>query len=126
MPTAQDLEDLTRHIRKILPDPKALTHLKTNAEASLVEFGWHSRHFVVTTGLGVFELKDGRNLLITGASMLIQAALQTKDRNMKIVEAVVETLQAAEENMRTHRERGFALLTEVKKTLSRLAGKRAK
>jgi hypothetical protein len=70
----------------------------------------------------VYELK-GKTLLITGILMLIQAALQTKDRHTKIIEVVVETLQAAEENMRTNRDRGYSLLSEVKKTLSRLAGK---
>lgn len=124
MPTPQELDDLTLYIRKILPDPKALANLRTNPQAGVVEFNWHARHFVVTPTLEVFELK-GKTLLVTGASMLIQAALRTKDKNTKILEAVVETLRKAEDNMRTHRERGFALLAEVKKTLSRLAGKPA-
>ena len=124
MPAAPTLEDLTLHIRKVLPEPKALAHMQTNAQAGVVEFNWHSRHFVVRPTMEVYELK-GKTLLITGISMLIQAALQTKDRNTKIIEAVVESLQAAEENMRTNRERGYSLLAEVKKILSRLAGKPA-
>lgn len=124
MPAAPNLEELTVHIRKVLPEPKALAHLQTNAQAGVVEFNWHARHFVVRPTMEVYELK-GRTLLITGISMLIQAALQTKDRNTKIIEVIVETLQAAEESMRTNRERGYSLLAEVKKTLSRLAGKHA-
>lgn len=124
MAATPTLDDLTIHIRKVLPDSKALAHLQTNAQAGVVEFNWHSRHFVVKPTLEVFELK-GRTLLITGISMLIQAALQTKDRHTKIIEAVVESLKAAEENLRANRDRGFSLLTDVKKTLSRLAGKHA-
>ena len=125
MPATEELDKLTLHIRKALPDPKAVTHLQTNPQAGLVEFSWHSRHYVVTPALVVFELKDGKNLLVTGYSMLIQAALQTRDRNSKIIEEVVKKLGSADENMRTHQERGLALLGEVKKTLLRLAGKRA-
>ena len=99
-----------------------MTNLRTNAQAGVVEFTWHARHFVVKPTLDVFELK-GQTLLITGASMLISAALRTKDKNTKIVEAVIETLHAAEENMRASPDRGLSLLTEVKKILGKLAGK---
>lgn len=122
MATAQELDDLTQYIRKTLPDQKALANLRANPQAGVVEFTWHARHFVVKMSLEVFELK-GQTLLITGASMLISAALRTKDKNTKVVEAVIETLHAAEDNMRGSADRGLALLTEVKRTLSRLAGK---
>jgi hypothetical protein len=121
MPTNQELEDLTQYIRKILPDQKALSHLKINPQAGVAEFTWHARHFVVRPTLDVFEVK-GQTLLITGASMLIQAALRTKDRNAKIIEAVIETLHAAEDNMRGSPDKGLALLVEVKKALAKLAG----
>lgn len=122
MATPQELDELTQYIKKILPDQKALSNLRPNPAANVVEFTWHARHFVVRTSLDVFELK-GQTLLITGASMLISAALRTKDKNTKIVEAVIESLRAAEENMRSHQERGLSLLTEVKKTLGKLSGK---
>ncbi|MBI2947239.1 MAG: hypothetical protein HYY23_06305 [Verrucomicrobia bacterium] len=122
MATAQELDELTQHIRKILPDQKAMSNLRTNPQANVVEFTWHARHFVVRPTLDVFELK-GQTLLITGASMLIQAALRTKDKNTKVIEAVIETLHAAEDNMRGNPDRGLALLSEIKKTLSKLAGK---
>ena len=122
MATPQELEDLTQYIRKILPDQKAMSNLRTNPAASVVEFTWHARHFVVKPTLDVFELK-GQTLLITGASMLISAALRTKDKNTKIVEAVIESLRAAEENMRSNPDRGLSLLTEVKKILGKLSGK---
>ena len=122
METTPELEELTKHIRRILPDQKALSNLKSNSQARVVEFNWHSRHFVVTPALGVFELK-GQNLLITGSSLLIQAALQTKDRNSKVLEGVIKSLQTAEETMRSNRDRALATLEEVKKTMSRLVGK---
>lgn len=120
--SAQELDELAQYIGKTLPDQKAMANLRTNAQAGVAEFTWHARHFVVKPTLEVFELK-GQTLLITGASMLIQAALRTKDKNAKVVEAVIETLHAAEENMRGSQDRGLALLVEVKKTLMKLAGK---
>jgi hypothetical protein len=122
MATAQELDQLTLHIRKVLPDQKAMSNLRPNPQGNVVEFTWHARHFVVRPTLDVFELK-GQTLLVTGASMLIQAALRTRDKNTKSVEVVIETLRVAEENMRGSRDRGLALLSEIKKTLSKLTGK---
>ncbi|MBI4661595.1 MAG: hypothetical protein HY735_22460 [Verrucomicrobia bacterium] len=122
--TSQELDELVRHIRHVLPDQKLLTHVHHNQEARLVEFTWHSRHFVVRPTLEVFELK-GKTLMITGASQLMQAALRTKDRNIKVVGMLVATLQDAEDNMRVHPEKAFNLLKQVKETLHRMAGKSA-
>ena len=124
MATTSELEELSGYIRQTLPDQKAILRLQKNEQAGIVEFTWHARQFVVRPNLEVFELK-GKNLLITGASMLMQAALKTKEKNKKVIEAVVDTLHAAEENMRGNTSKGLALLTEVKKILARLAGKQA-
>ena len=118
----QKLSDLVQYIRRILPDHRHLTHVHQNKEADIVEFTWHSRHFVVKPTLEAFELK-GKTIMVTGASQLMQAALRTKDRNTKIVGAVLETIHAAEENMRVHPDKAFVLLKQVKSTLLRLAGK---
>ena len=121
-PKGQDLSELVQHIRRILPDHRHLTRMHENKEADIVEFTWHSRHFLVRPTLDAFELK-GKTIMVTGASQLMQAALRTKDRNTKIVGAVLETIHAAEENMRVHPDKAFALLKKVKTTLLRLAGK---
>jgi hypothetical protein len=122
MATIQELEDLTKYIRKILPDLKQLTNMRHNESAGAVEFDWHARHYLVTSALNVFELK-GQSLILTSSSILMQAALRTKDRNSKIVGAIVETLRAAEETMRSKPKDGLALLESVKKTLGKLIGK---
>lgn len=120
MPTAQDLELLTEHIRTTIPDRKNMSHLKVRPEAGIAEFMWHSRHFVAKPTLEVFEVK-GPTVLITGASMLMQAALRTKERNSKVIEAVIDTLKTAEDQMRDSADRGLALLQQVKATLKRLS-----
>ena len=123
MATTQELAELEQYIRRVLPDQKFLTGMKPNEAAGIMEFTWHARHFAVTLTLDVFELK-GQSLLLTGASMLMQAALRTKERNNKVLGTVVETMRTAEENMRgVNLERGLALLGDAKKTLLRLAGK---
>ncbi len=122
MATTQELDDLTRHVRLMLPDLKQLSHMRHNEQAGVIEFDWHARHFVVTPTLNVFELK-GQSLILTCSSILMQAALRTKDRNGKIVGEIVETLRAAEETMRGNQKEGLALVVAVKKTLLRLVGK---
>ncbi|MBI2949184.1 MAG: hypothetical protein HYY23_16205 [Verrucomicrobia bacterium] len=122
MATTQELEDLTRYIRQMLPDLKQLSNLRNNEGAGVVEFDWHARHFVVTPVLKVFELK-GQTLTLTCCSILMQAALHTKDRNGKVVRQIVETLRTAEENMRSNPKEGLALLEAVKRSLTKLIGR---
>lgn len=122
MATLDELKDLTGYIRKMLPDLKQLTNMRNNETAGAVEFDWHSRHFLVTPTLNVFELK-GQSLILTCSSILMQAALRTKDRNGKIVGEIVETLRTAEETMRSDQKEGLALVEAVKKTLAKLIGK---
>ena len=119
MATIQELDDLTKYIRRMLPDLKQLSNMRHNESAGAVEFDWHARHYVVTSALNVFELK-GQSLILTSSSILMQAALRTKDRHSKIVGAIVETLRAAEETMRSKPKDGLALLESVKKTLAKL------
>lgn len=120
MPEFQNLQELEEYVRKTLPDSKAIQKLKRNDEAKFVDFHWHQRHFAVQQNLAVFEIKDGRNLFITGASRLVQASLLIKDRNSKVLGAVVETLERAEEVARTNREQALALVASCKSTIGRL------
>jgi hypothetical protein len=123
MATIQELEDLTRYIRRILPDPKRLNNMRHNEPAGAVEFEWHARHFVALPTLKVFELK-GQSLMLTGSSMLIQAALHTNDKNSKVLGEIVDILRTAEETMRGDQKEGLALLVQVKRTLLKLSGKK--
>jgi hypothetical protein len=113
---------LLDHIRQTIPQPKAMLHIKPREDTGIVEFTWNARHFVVKTTLQVFELK-GSTILITGASMLMQATLQTRDRHGRVIEAIIELLQAAEENAYQNPAKSFPLLAQVKTTLTRLVGK---
>ena len=121
MQNPQNLAELTAYVRKTLPQSNTVANFKANDQANVIEFAWQSRNFVVKTTLEVMEMK-GNNLFITGASMLMQAAFMKRSSNEKIVEAIVNTLQQAEDVVRRDRERGLALLQSVKQTLSRLAG----
>jgi hypothetical protein len=122
MATAEEMKQVLDHIRQTVPQPKAMTHVKPSEEQGIVEFTWHARHFVVRTNLQVFEVK-GSTLLITGASMLMQATLMTRDRHGKVLEAVIELIKAAEDNMLTNQAKSFPLLSQVKSTLTRMIGK---
>jgi hypothetical protein len=118
----QNLDELTQYIRQTLPQSKAILNLRAEEKSDVVRFTWNSREFVVKKSLEVLEVR-GRNVYITGASMLLQTVLMKRDRNEKILEAVVATLSEVEGMVRTNSERGLALLGTVKQTLGKLAGK---
>ena len=120
----QELGALVQYIRRILPDQKQLTRVHVSEESRFVEFTWHRRHFVVRPNLNVLELK-GKTVMITGISQLMQAALRTKDRNAKVLGAVIENIKAAEDNMQARPEDAFFLLKQTKEALLKLAGKAA-
>lgn len=122
MATTQELQELAQYVRFTVPDSKTISGLRANEQAGMVQFTWRTQHYAVKPSLEVFELK-GSNVLITGASMLMQAALRTKQKNSHVIEAVVETLRTAEHTLTDNQKQGLALLSEVKKTLSRLAGR---
>lgn len=117
-----NLTELTEYVRKTLPQASSISDLKSNDQANVIEFGWQSRHFVVKPSLEVMEMK-GKNLFITGASMLMQTAFMKRTSNEKVIETLVNTLQQIEEVVRRDHERGLKLLQSVKQTLGRLAGK---
>ncbi|MBM3837822.1 MAG: hypothetical protein FJ398_07615 [Verrucomicrobia bacterium] len=121
MATSAELDELVQCVRRVLPAQRQFTRLEQNLPAGIVEVTWHSRNFAVTPRLEVVELK-GRTLVCTGASMLLQTALRTKERNNRMLSALIETLRMAEDSMRFNPERGFALLEDVKDTLLKSSG----
>jgi len=118
----QTLQELAEYIRKTLPQASTIANLTANDQAGVVEFGWQSRHFVVRTNLEVMEKKD-KNLYITGASMLMQAAFMTRNANQKVIEGIVNTLQQVEDTVKRDQPRGLSLLQSAKQSVARLAGK---
>ena len=91
------------------------------AEAGAVSFGWNGREFVVKPSLQSLEVKNGK-LFVTGASMLMQLALVKRNRNEKVLGAIVENIRQVEDlvNNPIDRDKGLALLETVKLTLRRL------
>ncbi|MBI2946424.1 MAG: hypothetical protein HYY23_02185 [Verrucomicrobia bacterium] len=122
MQNFQNLTELTDYVRKTLPQANSISHFKANDQANVIEFAWQSRNFVVKPTLEVMEMK-GKNLFITGASMLMQTAFMKRSTNEKVIETIVNTLQQVEDVVRRDRERGLQLLQSIKQTLGRLAGK---
>jgi len=119
----QTLEELTLYIRQTIPQPKSILHLKPVAEADAVRFVWNGREFLVRTSLQTLEIKNN-NLFVTGSSMLMQIALTGKTRIEKVLGAVVENIQRAEEfvGIPADRAKGITLLSGVKQTLRKLIG----
>ena len=116
------LEELVQHIQKGLPLANLITRLEINHSARVVEFTWQSRHFVSTLGLEVFELKE-KNLFITGASMLVRSALNSQDKNTRIVIAIADSVAKAEDLIKTRRiEAAFELLDSVKQSIQKQIG----
>lgn len=115
------LEELTQYIRETLPQPKSILHMRPMTEAGAVSFAWNGREFVVKNSLQALEIKNDK-LFITGASMLMQLALVKRNKNEKVLGAVVENLRQAEEmiNNPLRREQGLSLLGTVKSSLKRL------
>ena len=122
MPTPQELHDLMDYVNRMLPDRQQIANMQQNASAGAVQFDWYTRHFIVMPTLSVFELR-GQSLMLTCSSILMQAALQTRDRNTKVAGEIVETLRTAEKLMPEEQIKGLALLVEARKALQRLAKK---
>lgn len=120
---SQQLEELAQYIRATLPQPRTILDLQIKDPPGVVNFNWQGRDFMVKPPYEVLEVK-GEKLFITGASTLMQLVLMKKNRNEKVVEAVLGTLAQAEDLIGNplNREKGLALLGSVKQTLQKLIG----
>lgn len=117
------LEEVAQYVRQTLPQSKAIQNLQLRSDVGALTFRWNGRDFLVKPSLETFELK-GSNVIITGSSMLMQAALMTKTKNEKVVVTMIETMRQAEDFLRANqKDNGLSLLATVKKTLASLAGK---
>ena len=118
------LEDLSKYVRLTLPQPKLIENLQVQTQAGVVSFGWQGKEFVVKPSLHVLEVR-GKEVFITGASMLIQSTLMKRDKNEKVISAAIEVLIQVEDLIKAKRqvESGLKLLDSVKSTLRKLSGK---
>lgn len=124
----EQLQELAIYIQQTLPQSKSITHLQKDAKMGVVTFVWNSHKFIVKPSLEVLELRVDR-LFITGASMLMQSALQKRDRDSKVFTQIDESLGQVEQLFNSHEtEKGLSLLTTVKKTMEKFSppAKRAK
>ncbi len=118
----QTLEELVHHIRKTVPQSKRITHMASDQKAGAVMFDWQSRKFAVKKSLQVFEMK-GPRLYITGASTLLQANLEARVQNQKVIANIVEKIQQAENLVESDSPQGLSLLQSVKQTMEKLLGR---
>ena len=118
-------EQLSQHLRRNLGSVGPLALLKVHEAHGFVSFRWHERDFVVKRSMESFEVK-GQNLLVTGASILMQAVLRRAESNSVTIEGLVNSIQATESLIKDEKERGagFKLLANMKATLRRLASHR--
>jgi hypothetical protein len=118
----QKLEELVQYLYQTLPQAKTITQLQKDGKAGIVIFSWNSHRFIVKPSLEVLELK-ATNLFITGASMLMQAALTKRDKDNKVLAAVDETLRQSEDFLVHHQtQKGLELLMAVKRTVEKIIG----
>lgn len=115
----QTLDELVQYVHRVMPQAKAIEHLQRNGQASFIDFKWNGHHFAVRLNLEAFELKDTR-LFITGASMLVQAALARRSSNEQTIGALVQTLEQAEDIMKTRPQEGLSMVGSVKGTIRKL------
>ncbi len=120
----ENLADLARYIRENLPRSIKLEELRVDESADAVLFRWEKREYIVKRYLKVFEVKYNR-IYITGYSLLVQSALTAEFRNEKVIEAVMETINQAQNliNEKNKTKSGLELLKAIKATLVKLTGK---
>lgn len=115
-------EQLAQYVRQNLVPSSAITGLKIHELHGFLSFRWYERDFVVKKSLEVFEVK-GQNLLVTGASMLMNSVLKKAENDAKTIDALVGSIRQAEDLIGDEEQRnsGYNLLTSVKATLLKLA-----
>ena len=113
------IDELPELIKRRMPTPQHIKHLAILKEAKAVSFEWQSRKFAIKTTLETFEVK-GENLIITGASQLIQTVCRTTVGHQKVIEEIVKLLRDADELFRSQRELALQKVASAKSLLSRL------
>ena len=116
-----DLANLADMIRRILPARPPISNLEVREDLGHVSFHWQAKDFAVDKRLNVFELK-GKTLFVTASSILLQSVLHKKDKNRRVIEAVIEVLSEVQHLINTkHRvENGIQLLRSAQGTLAKL------
>lgn len=123
----ETLEQLAQYVQKSIPEPRALTGLRTQEQNGYISFQWHTTQFVVKKTLQVFELR-GQSLLVTGSSILMQAAFTASQRQERILSAIVDAMRQAQTLVENGEDiaMGLKLLEGVKQSLRKLKGPEGK
>jgi hypothetical protein len=117
------LDELAGYVLTTVPQPAAVSNLLRNERANAVTFRWKDRDFFVKPSLAVFEVK-GAVVFVTAASRLMQVALQKKRKATVVLETAVATLKQTEDFFNNGQtDKGFILLSLLKKTIAMQAGK---
>ena len=108
-------------IRRILPARPPISSLEVKEDLGHVSFHWQAKDFAVDRHLHVFELK-GKRLFVTASSILLQSVLQKKDKNRRVIEAVIEVLVEVQHLIDTKQraDSGVKLLRTAQSTLQKL------
>jgi hypothetical protein len=119
------LDELTAYVKKTLPNSKLITNIEQLEKSNAIKFKWNKHEFIVKTDLSTLELKNKKNLFITGTSSLIQSALRSTDTNSRSIEKICELLEQAEKNVHSalKREIGRREVETVKTILTSLISK---
>ena len=119
----ESLEQLAQYVQRSIPEPRALSALRAQEQSDYVSFQWHSTQFVIKKSLQVFELR-GQSLLVSGTSILMQAAFLQNERNQRVLTVVVDSMLQAQELVANGEDvaLGLKLLGSVKQSLRKLSG----
>jgi hypothetical protein len=118
------LQDLPGYIRATLPYPQAILQLRVNSSAGGVTFIWHGVEFFVKPSFQVLELR-GNSLFLTGLSTLLQSVLMSSDQRGRRMEAALEIVTHAEDQVRVQSQPRAAAqtLAEARKLLEKVLGR---
>lgn len=122
MPSVKhDLAALADVIRRVLPARTPISNLEVKEDLGHVSFHWQDKIFAVDRHLQVFEIK-GKQLFVTGSSILLQSVLRQKDKHRRVIEAVMEVLSEVQNlvDSKDRKEGGIKLLHSAQSTLQKL------
>ena len=118
--SGDSFEGMVQFVRGTLPQSKSILNLHIKNPPGVISFCWHEREYLVNKAMEVFEVK-GKDLFVTGTSLLMQATLLKRKKTENITEAANESLSQVEGFFkRSEIEKGLTLLESVKKALGGL------
>ena len=116
----EDLHDLPRYLRQVLPDPESISQVEVRDGIKAVLFRWHGLLFLVDLTLRVLEVRQ-QKLYLSHLSTLLQTILRRRRRKELLLAGAIETLNQAERLIwaQSHSRQGIGLVDAVKETLEK-------